>query len=172
MATSTNDISQQELASRLQVSTTTVQKWENKRDFEDFIGSFPEGKQEGKSKLYNWRACLQWYVKYIASTQFKGMFSSESTTFEQQKIEGDARKALASAQMAELELQKAQGKLIDAVDIEEKLSEVVLTIRQKILTITPRVSVLLNLSDDQKVSLERETADILRELAGFKTNEE
>ncbi len=167
-ATSDHNITQMELANRLSVSTMTIRNWESKKDFEDFIGPFPEGKKEGSKTVYNWKACLQWYVKYMASTQFKSLFSSESVSFEQQKIEGDARKALANAQLAELELQQAQGKLIPASDIEDKLTEAVLTIRQKILTLTPRLSVLLSLSDEQKKAVERESYEILKELADYK----
>ena len=170
MAVSDNLITQEELAKRLGTSTVSIGNWENK-EFDDFIGPFPQGVKNGRYKEYNWKACLLWYIKYYSASNFKSMFSQVDTDFEKQKVEGDARKSLANAMLAELELQKEQGKLVLASEIEEKLSEVVLTIRQKILTITPRLTVLLTLSDEQKTVLERETLDILRELATLKNAE-
>lgn len=169
---SSNIILQTELASRLSTTPTTIQNWERKNDWDAFTGPFPEGKKEGKTKLYNWNACFQWYIKYVIFTEYSSLISDNADEdWKKVKEKEDALRTRADRQMKDLELAEAQGKLVPAADIEEKMTETVLTIRQKILTLTPRLTVLLSLDDNQKMAVDKLTKDVLRELAGIKEDE-
>ena len=167
--TSDLQITQTELCHRLGVAQMTIRNWENNKDFDEFIGPFPVGVKVSKQKMYNWRACLTWYVKYTIFTEYKELFKANdgAEDWKEVKLKEDALKARIDRQTKELELAEAQGLVAPVAELESRLSEAVLLIRQKLLTLTPRLTVLLQLTPDQKDAVEAETRRTLSDLANL-----
>ena len=170
-----NKITQTDLAKLLNTSVQNLRTWA-KTNHPEEIGKFPTYVAQGNKNLYSFYECLTWYVKYQAFTRYRDALNSVSidgTNVEASKAEGDARRSMANAQMAELDLAKAQGNLVDASDVKNTFDDLVLRLRSKILGIPSRFAIITvdGLSAPEKEDLYTdETNDLLRELS--KTNEE
>jgi len=136
-------LSQSDVIKLIGVSSQTVRNWA-KSTHDPSIGKFPSYKMDGRQNVYSWIEILAWYVRYQAFTKYKDAITSVTIDGNPKatKEEGDARRSMATAQLAELELAQAQDKLVDAKEVEDQYSDLVLKIRSKLLALPARFAAI------------------------------
>ena len=66
--------------------------------------------------------------------------------------------------MAELQLEKEEGKMLNAVEVERSWDNIILTARQKFLGLENKISTQLGFTDHQRTEWRREIEEVLAEL--------
>jgi hypothetical protein len=98
--------------------------------------------------------------------------SSVNSDFKKQKEEGDARKSMANAKQAEIDLAESQKKVINAEVVKENIETVAIDLKDKINTLYPRLEMLLALTPDQKQLVNKEIKNLLGSLHKLKSKYE
>lgn len=162
-----NEVSQTDLAKLLCVSGNTIRSWESSQH-DELIGPFPEAKEasSGREKLYNYKACLLWYVKYKAFTDYRKLVipANDDESYEEAK----RRKEWLAVQKNELELQESQKKLVRAEDVKREWTNLIFNVRSKLLALPARVAPVISADMDliaKQDILTKEVKSVLVELA-------
>ena len=164
-----NRLLQGEVAKLLGVTVNTIYTWERKSDWDEDLGPFPAAEREGTAKIYKWKPVLTWYLRFVAMTKYKDILQANAGAVNYE--EWKAKKMMADAQMAQQDLEEAQGKLVSTAEAERKWASMAEQVKAKLLTVPSRCGALFHdgqSAAEREDALDTELRTVLTELAGLK----
>ena len=160
-----------DVAELLMVTEKTVRNWMNKNDLPSIDG--------GRGRILKWRDVLEWYVRYRGNEDGndgkKVKFDPKSdvgAVLPPESMENALRrKAIADADLKEIELAEARGQVAAIADVRKTLQTLARAIQSKILAMPSRLTTRLAGAKDRsevEAILKAECQIVCSELANMK----
>ncbi len=164
-----------DVADLLMVTEKTVRNWMNKNGLPSVDG--------GRGRTMKWRDVLEWYVRYRGNEDGNGGNGgvksdpkSADPVSEPAESYDNAlrRRAIAEADLKEIELAEARGQVAAVADVRKTLQTLARAIQSKILAMPSRLTTRLAGAKDRReveAILKAECQIVCSELAGMKAAE-
>ncbi len=126
-----------DVADLLFVTEKTVRNWMNKGDL--------PFKDHPRGRMLSWKQVLEWYVAYRqADGGTRGTQSEKPSNSPQETMESAMRRrAVAEADLKELQLAGERGKVVAIGDVERSVAKVASSLKQAILALPSRLATRL-----------------------------
>lgn len=152
------DVNQKELAAILGVTDRRI------RQLKQEFGLFEKGLTSGKSKKnYCLEKCVPEYINYKLETE-----TAQGTSYSREKEQAEHEQIKKKISM--LKLRKLRRELHEATDVEEFLTEMLISFKNKLLNLPQKTAPLITGEDDINVVteiIEKEVLETLDELAEY-----
>lgn len=130
--------------------------------------------KDGSNTFYYSGDCFKWKIAWERAAEKqrieklaerKGEYSGSATTYNQAK----ARKEAANAEMAELDLAKAKGEVVNIDDMMSDFRVALVEVRAKLVSQSSRLAGILSHQDDQEIReiLDKDAKDTLESLSDY-----
>ncbi|MDK1289825.1 terminase small subunit [Pseudoalteromonas umbrosa] len=156
-----NKVNQAELANLFGVTPKTIREW---RD----AGMSDLGK-EGRSVVYDSRACFNWRVEFEADRTKERFGVNQQEAGSMNMIEAKTRKESAQALLAELELAKTLEQVANIDDLMRNVADALQAVRAKLIGQSNRLSGSLAHQDQEEVCriLDEDADETLKALSDY-----
>lgn len=130
-----------DVADLLFVSEKTVRNWMNKNDLPSI--------DSGRGRILSWRTTLEWYISYRQKeagklgSQTGKRSNSRDAEPDEPMASALRRRAVAEADLKELELAVERGKVVATRDVERSVAKVATSLKQAILALPSRLATRL-----------------------------